>query len=343
MPRSQRLFQIAALLREEELTVSELVDRLLTGHGQARQNEAARRAIQRDLAELHLLEPTLERTSTRPPRYRIAAPRDRLHPTEALMLHAAARALYHRSSGEQAHHRAVLNRLNSWLPDHLRPVMQRSFADVGQRRERSREPQNLEKAAAAWLGAHPLRFQYQKPGGSGTWRNNTVHPYLIELNPHNLELYLIGLETTFHHDIRTFKLSRMRGLEVVRDQHYTIPDSFDPRTFLQSAWGVVGTQGQEHVTLRLRFRQDAAYRILEGGHAHLDHITRLPDGQVEATVQAAVDSSGLPREVLAWIYSFGPRVQILGPPHIRQHWLNELREAIRIATENDVPVCQDRA
>lgn len=335
MPRSQRLFQIAALLREEEMTVSNLAGRLLPGQGQARPSQAAHRAIQRDLAELRLLEPTLERSNTRPPRYRIPTPRNSLHPTEALMLHAAARALYHASSGEQAHHRAVLSRLNTWLPDHLRPVMERSFADVGQRRERSREPQNLEKAAAAWLGAHPLHFQYQKPGGSGTWRDNTVHPYLVELNPHNLELYLIGLETTFHHDIRTFKLSRMRHLEVARDQQYTIPPAFDPRTFFQSAWGVVGTQGHRHVTLRLRFRQDAAYRILEGGHANLEDVTPLPDGQVEATVQAATDSSGLPREVLAWIYSFGPRVEILGPAHIRQHWLNEFQEVIANATRND--------
>lgn len=335
MSRTQRLFQIAALLSEEELTVSDLAVRLMPGQGQAHPDLAARRAIQRDLNELQLLEPTLERTSTRPPRYRIPTPRNSLHPTEALMLHTAARALYHASSGEQAHHRAVLARLNTWLPDHLRPVLERSFADVGQRRERSREPQNLEKVASAWLGAHPLHFQYQKPGGSGTWRDNTVHPYLIELNPHNLELYLIGLETTFHHDIRTFKLSRMRHLDVARDQHYTIPPTFDPRTFLQSAWGVVGTQGHEHITLHLRFRQDAAYRILEGGHANLDDITRLPDGQVEATVRAATDSSGLPREVFAWIYSFGPRVQILSPAHIRQHWLNELQEAIAIATEND--------
>ncbi len=338
------MFQIADLLREKERTVRDLVLSLYPSISpDTREWRAAKRAIQRDLNELAVLEPEFRATQTRVPRYSIATHRHSLHPTEALTLHAAARAIYHRSGGEAQHQRDALAKLTSWLPDHLRPVMERGFADLGRKRTGGREAQNLEKAAAAWLGAHPLAFEYQKPGGRGAWRPNVVEPYLIELHPQNLELYLIGREITFHQDVRTFKLSRMRGLQVRTGETYTIPDTFDPREFLESALGIVGTQGRGSIPIHLRFRKDAAYRILEGGYSHLLKVQTLLDGRVEAVIHAAPDTSGLPREVLAWIYSFGPRVEVLSPPEIRAHWLGELREAVASATVDVAVREEDRA
>ncbi|CAM3599912.1 hypothetical protein DEFR109230_04550 [Deinococcus frigens] len=245
---------------------------------------------------------------------------------EILALHAAARLTYHRAVGERMHHRAALQKLGQWLPEHLHGVVNRSLQDVGRRN--NREDLNLEKVAAAWLGAHPLRFEYRKPGGSGQWRTNIMETYLIEAHPQNLDLYLIGLETSFHNGVRTFKLSRLRALQVLSDQTYTIPDTFDPQQFFHAAWGVVGTQGRAAETIALRFRADAAYRILEGGYAQMSEPTRHDDGSITVTIDAPVDSSGLPREALPWILSFGPRVQVLSPPHLREHWLSELRAAV---------------
>lgn len=342
--KAHRLFQMAALLRKKRRTVQELVLGLYPAiRRETKEWEAAKRTIQRDLNELAVLEPDFEVTPTRPPHYAISTHRNTLHPVEALTLHAAARAIYHRSGGEARHQQNALAKLNAWLPDHLRPVMERGFADLGKKRTGGREAQNLEKAAAAWLGAHPLAFEYQTPGGSGVWRPNVVEPYLIELHPQNLELYLVGRETTFHHSIRTFKLSRMRALQVRTGETFTIPDTFDPREFFDSALGVVGTQGRSSTPIRLRFRKDAAYRVLEGGYAHLDRVKILPDGRAEAVVHAAPDNSGLPREVLAWIYSFGPRVEVLRPPQIRAHWLAELQEAVASATADVARMHEDKA
>ena len=58
---------------------------------------------------------------------------------------------------------------------------------------------------------------------------------------------------------------------------------------------------------------------------------------------APLDGSGLPREVLPWIYSFGPRVEVLGPAHIRKHWLGELREATAQASVGDAQVWEGKA
>ena len=106
------------------------------------------------------------------------------------------------------------------------------------------------------------------------------------------------------------------------------------------AWGVVGTQGQVAETITLRFRADAAYRILKGAYVQMSGPISHPDGSITASVAAPVDSSGLPREALPWIFSvldrtapigpvrFGPRVQVLSPPHLREYWLGELRAAV---------------
>ncbi|WP_345466026.1 CRISPR-associated endonuclease Cas3'' [Deinococcus carri] len=326
MTKCERLFRLAALLREGPRSVRDIARNFyptasVGGPGWS----GIERAVQRDLNDLARLEPDFEALSGRPPRYRIHTQRSSLHPVELLALHAAARLTYHRASGQALYHRQALQQLTKWLPEHLQPVVNRSLKDVGHRR--SREDMNLEKVSQAWMDASPLRFEYQKPGGSGQWRTNIIETYLIEAHPQNLDLYVVGLETSFHRDVRTFKLSRMRGLQSIPGERYRIPDSFDPTAFFRSAWGVVGAQGNKTVRIELRFRADAAYRILEGGYAHLDTPSRQPDGSVLASVQAPLDGSGLPREVMPWILSWGPRVDVLGPPDIRTHWLAELREA----------------
>ena len=332
-----RLLQIIQILRGGHYSVHELARKLYPNTGEGTRSWLAiERAIQRDLGDLEQWEPLFQKMAGRPPRYHIPVSKPSLHPTEALVLHAAARLTYHRAGGENLHHLHALNKLGQLLPERVQVVLRRSHSDVGQKRGSKREGQNLEHVATAWLEGHPLRFEYQKPNGSGLWRTNVVEPYLIEAHPQNLDLYLIGKETSFHGDLRTFKLSRMKNLQVQRDQRYSIPETFDPKAYFVAAWGVVGAQGQPTETIHLRFRADAADRILEGGYAHLSQPVRNPDGTVETTLEAALDGSGLPREALPWIYSFGPRVEVLGPARIREHWLGELREAVAAAQKEAV-------
>lgn len=348
MPRdqysqAQRLFLISALLREQTSTVKQIAQHLYPDIGPYTDEwKNIERALQRDLLALKQLEPCFRKIEKRPPRYVIDTQRTTLSPTQLLIFHAAARLTYHRAAGQATSHREALDRLSGWLPLHLQPVVRRSYADVGQKR-RSDEDLNFELAATAWVERHPLRFTYRKPNGSGQLRSNTLEIYLIETDPTNLDLYAIGRESSFHDKIRTFKLSRMKHMQILRDQEYDIPESFQPRAFLKSAWGIVGAQGQGVEQIRLRFRADAAYRILEGGYPNLGEPQINGDGSIETVLAAPLDGSGLPREVLPWIYSFGPRVEVLGPAHIRKHWLGELREATAQASVGDAQVWEGRA
>ncbi|WP_188961522.1 helix-turn-helix transcriptional regulator [Deinococcus aquiradiocola] len=331
LAKAERLFRLAALLREGQLTVRDLALKLypaalVGGDGWP----GIERAVQRDLRDLERLEPDFLALKGRPPRYTIQTHRTRLHPVEVLALHSAARMTYHRAPGQRLHHQAALKKLTGWLPERVQPVVARSFSDLGRRR--SREDLNLELAAQSWLDGHPLRFEYRKPGGSGTWRTNIIETYLIETHPGNLDLYVVGRETSYHRDVRTFKLSRMQRLHVMTEHTYSIPDTFEPQEFFHAAWGVMGGTAGQLETIHLRFSADAAYRIMEGGYAHLSEPVVNCDGTIDTSVTAPVDPViGFPREVLGWVLSFGARVQVLGPPHLRAHWQQELQAALTVA------------
>lgn len=326
---AERLYRVARMLHDSPLTIRQIVLNLAPGlsrQADRKQWNALERNVQRDLELLAGLEDRFEILSGRPRRHVIHTQRQSLQAIETLALHAAARLVYHRSPGHNKHHRQALAQIARWLPERVRPVVERSVADVGKRR--SREDSRLEDAASAWFGGHPLRFEYRSVGGSGQWRTNELEIYLIEVHPVNLDLYAIGREVSFHQAMRTFKLSRMRGLSVMRDRTYQIPADFEPKTYFQNAWGVVGSSETEGVTVTLRFASEVAYRIDEGGYANLGQPLRHADGSIEIEVRAGVDHSGLPRELMPWILGWGPRVEVLEPLHVRDHWLREVRETL---------------
>ena len=319
--KAKRLFRIAELLRGQPCTVN----RLQTQLGE----EVSKRDVQRDLVTLEeLLFDTFERLPKRPPQYVIRTQQNSLHPIETLLLHAATRLVYHRSDGHSNVHRATLKKLEAWLPETVRGVVGRSTAELGKQRKNTRESSNLEHVSAAWLGGHRLQFLYQSATGSGAWRSNVLEVYFIEAHPSNLALYAVGLESGFHNAVRTFKLSRMNELIVQRDTSYAIPETFDPTAFFQNAWGVIGQSDGDSVEIQLRFAPEATRRLEEGGYPNMT-VTALPDGSRLVTIRSGVDKSGLPLEVLAWVLTWGPRVEVLKPDALRKRWLEDCREVVR--------------
>ena len=318
--KAKRLFRIAELLRVQPCTVN----RLQTQLGE----EVSKRDVQRDLVTLEeLLFDTFERLPKRPPQYVIRTQQNSLHPIETLLLHAATRLVYHRSDGHGNLHRATLKKLETWLPVSVRGVIGRSTADIGSKRRNTVESRNLEHVSAAWLGGHRLQFLYQSATGSGAWRSNIIETYFIEAHPSNLALYAIGLETGFHNAVRTFKLSRMKELTVQRDTSYTIPESFDPTAFFQNAWGVIGQSDGDSVEIELRFAPEATRRLEEGGYPNMT-VAALPDGSRLVTFKAGTDKTGLPLEVLAWVHTWGARVEVLKPTELRIRWLEDCRAVV---------------
>lgn len=316
--KAKRLMHLSELLRSGEFTVKQLLQRF--------DGQATERDLQRDLEDLEEFFPqAFKRSATRPPRYSIAARETNLDPVQALAVHAATRLVYHRARGHNKPYRSALELLSMRLPESVRSVIRRGTRD-GEGRS-SKESLALEKVAKAWFEGHRLKFEYQAVNGSGTWRSNELEVYFIEVHPSNLGLYAIGMETSWHKKCLTFKLSRMRNLTSLRDTRYSIPEAFDPQAFFRHAWGVTGQSDGQTVNVHLRFAPEAARRLEERDFPNMT-MRSEEDGSRLVTIQSGVDKSGLPLEVLAWVLTWGPRVEVLKPEALRQRWLADCRAVI---------------
>ncbi len=310
--KSARLLEMVERLRLRPYRVVEL----------ARHFGVSERTIERDLEALSLQGYPVE--PVRRGVYHIPDRPPPLHPVEALALFAAGRLLYHQAPTRQ--YGAALEKLARMLPEPLRTLLLRNTEGLAERRGDSR---NLEMVARALLERRVLAFEYRS-GGSKHWRPKEVLVYFLEANRTNLGLYAVGYERTYHRSVLTFKLSRMRNGRLL-DEVYELPHDFDPNLYFRQAWGVVGIRG-EAMDIHLRFAPEAAWRVVEGDYPGLEIERELPDGGLLARLKAAPFKGGVPWEVLAWIQSFGPRVEVLAPAELRALWLEEARRVLEKAT-----------
>ncbi|WP_448568422.1 helix-turn-helix transcriptional regulator [Thermus sp.] len=308
LSKSARLLALAEVLKLRPMRVGELAQKF----------GVSERTVERDLKALEGLGYPVERVGKG--LYHIPDRPPPLHPIEALALFAAGRLLYHQAPTRQ--YRLALDKLARALPEPLRSLLLKSTEGL---KERSGESRTLEMVARALLERKVLAFEYRS-GGSSNWRPKELLVYFLEANRTNLGLYAIGYERGFHKAIHTFKLSRMRHARLL-DETYEIPQDFDPGAYLNRAWGVVGVR-ERGVEVRLRFAKEASWRVLEGDFPGLVVEEELPDGSVMARLEAAPFKGGVPWEVLAWIQSFGPRVEVLSPPELRRLWLEEAKRLL---------------
>jgi predicted DNA-binding transcriptional regulator YafY len=313
--KSLRLVDLAERLKLRPHRVRELAER----YGMSE------RTVERDLEALSLLGFPVERVGRglyalqdRPPN---------LHPVEALALFAAGRLLYHQAPTRQ--YQSALEKLARMLPEPLRGLLLRSTEGLKARQGESR---TLEMVARALLERRVLAFEYRS-GGSRNWRRKEVLVYFLEANRANLGLYAVGYERSFHKAVLTFKLSRMREARLL-DETYELPQDFDPDAYFRHAWGVVGA-GERPLEVRLHFAPEAAWRVLEGGYPGLVVEGELPDGSLLACLPAVPFKDGVPWEVLSWVQSFGPRVEVLAPEALRRLWLEEARQVLAKASGPD--------
>jgi predicted DNA-binding transcriptional regulator YafY len=299
---------------------------ILSGHPQTSRQLAERlgegvrlRTVQRDLEALRQIGVDLRNDDRG--RYYIPPPPSELNAVEALAVHAAVRLLFHHTEDGNSHYRSALSKLAKMLPDPARAV---ALASTEELRERHANGRELEQVATAWFERHPLSFAYTKPGGAPQ-AGLELEVYFVEISRVNLATYVIGKERVRRGQIRTFKLSRMHRIELLRGETYAIPQDFNPRQYLSQAWGVVGAGSGRIASVRLRFVKAAAYRIREGGYSGLQIEREFEDGSLEVRIEVGLDKQGFPIEILSWVLGWGDQVDVLAPPELRGRWLEQAR------------------
>ena len=234
---------------------------------------------------------------------------------EALALHLASRLLTTRTDKHNPHAASALRKLGRALKQ-LAPLisdhMKRS-ADVLDGDDRRRDlifMQALETLTRAWSRGRKVRLTHEMDDGS--IHEYTFSPYFIEPYAVGRTMHVIGLREPIN-KIRTFKIERIRTIEILENLSYEIPDTFDPRSQLRNAWGIWFTEN-DPVTVRLQFSRNVAPRIRETvWHYNQEPLKLLENGDVvwEALVAE-------PQEMIPWIRGWGADVEVLEPESLRK-------------------------
>lgn len=241
----------------------------------------------------------------------------RLNLNEAVALFFAARLLSHHSDEHNPHIVSALDQLAAGLPDQTIAGHIARLANLVRERPPSpRYVEILERLTRAWADRRMVRIRYRAPNRPATERD--IAPYFLEVVRMTPGLYVIGYDR-LRDDVRTFKVERIEHAELL-DEHYHIPEGFDPYDHLARAWAVMS---EAEVTIHLRFTPQVAPRIRENRWHHSQRLADNADGGCDLHLTV-----GGIREILSWVLSWGADVEVLAPEELRNEVINHARQML---------------
>jgi len=235
----------------------------------------------------------------------------RLNLNETIALYFAARLLSHHSDEHNPYVVAALDKLAASLPDAtISEHISHAASVIRSRPLRAVYIKVVEVLTRAWADRRLVRIQYRALSREITER--VIAPYFLEVSRSEPAAYVIGFDQ-LRQALRTFKIERIEEAELL-DEHYSIPDDFDPYSYLADSWGIMD---DATVLVHLRFSPAVAPRVRESVWHQSQKIDDLPDGGCELRMQI-----GGIREIRSWVLSWGGDVEVLSPPELR----NEIAE-----------------
>jgi len=177
------------------------------------------------------------------------------------------------------------------------------------------DPDMWSAVSVATDGRERVEMEYQKFDG-------TVKRYLLE--PYHLlayhgNWYVIG-KSMASGKIATFAISRIRELRAT-GEYFEVEAEFDAAAHIASAFGIV--RGEAPFRVRLRFSPAVAAYIGERVWHPTQRIEEQPDGGVILELETA----GW-KELVRWILSWQPDVQVLEPSRLRERIREKLAQAL---------------
>ena len=214
---------------------------------------------------------------------------------------------------------AVFERIRSSLPPrsvaHLERIAEAGTPRFQGIRDYSDKKELLEKLRHALLYQYRCTIRYAPP-------RREAEDYLFD--PYGLlfyqnSLYLGG----YAHNrkaLRLFLVDRMQGVRV-HDERFEIPEDFHIENLTGSAFGLVD---DEPMQVRVRFLPEVAHLVRE----RIWHPTQGLEPQSDGSVLLSFEAGG-EKEILAWLYSFVPHLEVLAPEKLRSAFYHGLRQALR--------------
>jgi predicted DNA-binding transcriptional regulator YafY len=170
----------------------------------------------------------------------------------------------------------------------------------------------------ALLMEHELEFQYlyrtSDPTIAGVEKVRVVHPLgLVEVGGIG---YLVAC-TKARATPAMYRLDRMLAARV-RDVPFSYPAAFSLDSYVKNQRNF-DFFPQGAIRLELRFYDSAGDHLIETPMSDDQNVTRIDDAlEVRGTVTAS-------KRMRWWIRSFGPCVEVLGPPELREEFAGEAR------------------
>lgn len=235
---------------------------------------------------------------------------------EALSLYLAARRTSQQTRVAHTPVASALEKLALTLHQPLTTRLVRAADRILAQRQDPGRAAVFAAVAQAWIESRELRLHYRALSHEGE-RTHRFAPYLLEPSPWNDGIYLIGYSDLAHRVI-TLKLDRITAASLLGP--FTLPDDFDEETLLRHAWGIWAGEGEPQ-RVQLKFAPGPATRRLKESIWHpLEEVCDLPDG---GCLWAAPIAEW--QEMLPWVRSWGPQVEVLAPVDLRETVMGEAR------------------
>lgn len=240
---------------------------------------------------------------------------------EALALLLAVRASAAIPGIASADLAAAIARLSSLLPADLQPLAILPGLPASPRE------QTLRALQLALGQRQRVHLAYRAAANDGAITERDVDAWAIY--PYGRSWHCLGY-CHLRRAVRDFKVDRILSV-APKPVAYTVPADFDLADYLGEGWGIMRNTGDPEADVVLRFTPRAGRWVREERWHPTQQVTDEPDGTVRFTVRTP-----LTPEFRRWVFHYGSKVEVLGPPDLRD-WMHAEAEivAARYHTNQD--------
>jgi len=214
---------------------------------------------------------------------------------------------------------AIFGRIRSSLPPrsvaHLERIAEAAAPRFQGVRDYSGKRQILVQLREALLYQYRCRLSYAPPRREA--EDYLFDPYTLLFYQNSL--YLGG----FAHNrgaLRLFLIDRLQKVEVSRER-FEVPDDFVAADLTGSAFGLID---DTPVAVRVRFGAAVAHLIRERNW----HPTQVLEAAADGSLVLSFTAGG-EKELLAWLYSYLPHVEVLAPASLCSAFRQGLEQGLR--------------
>ena len=245
--------------------------------------------------------------------------------SEAMSIFLAARLMLNYSRRYDPHIASTFLKLNSVVSSPLRDQIRRTMDWLQKQAWDGLYLRAMATLAEAWVNQRTARIWYQALGDE-EMTERSIDPYFIEPAAAGHSSYVIAY-CHRSNEIRTFKIERIRAVEMTYES-YDIPPDFDANSYLASSWGIVVASGEAE-NIRLRFSPELA-RIMK---ETIWHPSQASEPQSDGSVIVTFTVTNTV-ELRSWILSWGDEVEVLEPEGIRQEIIDTTKAIQDVYQQN---------